>query len=35
MKKLFSLIKANMSEGMNIFKVSTKKKNTFKQFNKL
>lgn len=29
MKKLFSLIKANMSEGMTIFKVSTKKKNTF------
>ena len=26
MKKLFSLIKASMSEGMNIFKISTKKK---------
>ena len=29
MKKLFSLIKASMTEGMNIFKISTKKKNTF------
>ena len=29
MKKLFSLFKASMSEGMNIFKVSTKKNNTF------
>ena len=26
MKKLFSLIKASMSEGMNIFKINTKKK---------
>ncbi len=29
MKKIFSLIRASMSEGMNIFKVNTKKKNTF------
>ena len=29
MKKLFSLIKASMSEGMNLFRISTKKKNTF------
>ena len=29
MKKMFSLIKASMSEGMNIFKVSTKNKNNF------
>lgn len=29
MKKIISLIKANMTEGMNLFRVSTKKKNTF------
>ena len=29
MKKFFSLIKASMTEGMNLFKVSTKNKNTF------
>ena len=29
MKKFISLIRACMSEGMNIFKISTKKKNTF------
>ena len=29
MKKIFSLVKANMSEGMNLFRVNTKKKNTF------
>ena len=29
MKKIFSLIKANMSEGMNLFRISTKNKNTF------
>lgn len=29
MKKFFSLIKANMSEGMNLFRISTKNKNTF------
>ena len=29
MKKLFSLVRASMTEGMNIFKISTKKKNTF------
>ena len=29
MKKLFSLIKASMSEGMNIFKINTKKSSTF------
>ena len=29
MKKLFSLIKASMSEGMNLFRISTKKKNIF------
>lgn len=29
MKKVFSLIKASMSEGMNLFRISTKKKNTF------
>ena len=29
MKKIVSLIKASMTEGMNIFNVSTKKKNTF------
>lgn len=29
MKKLISLLKANMSEGMNLFKVNTKKKNNF------
>ena len=29
MNKYFSLIKASMSEGMNIFKVSTKKQTTF------
>lgn len=31
MKKYFSLIKAVMSEGMNLFKISTKKKNFFTQ----
>lgn len=29
MKKFFSLVRASMTEGMNIFKISTKKKNTF------
>ena len=29
MKKLFSLIKANMSEGMNLFKINTKNKSKF------
>lgn len=29
MKKIFSLIKASMTEGMNLFKISTKKQNTF------
>ena len=29
MKKIFQLIKANFSEGMNLFKISTKKKNNF------
>ena len=29
MKKLFTLIRASMSEGMNLFKISTKKKSTF------
>lgn len=29
MKKFLSLIKANLTEGMNIFKISTKKKNIF------
>ena len=29
MKKLISLIKASMTEGMNLFKISTKKKSTF------
>lgn len=29
MKKIYALIKANMSEGMNLFKVNTKKKNNF------
>ena len=29
MKKYFSLLKASMTEGMNLFKVSTKKKNAF------
>ena len=29
MKKYLSLIKASMSEGMNIFKINTKKKSTF------
>ena len=29
MKKLFSLIKASMSEGMNLFKINTKKKSKF------
>ena len=29
MKKFFSLIKASMTEGMNLFKVSTKNKNAF------
>ena len=28
MKKIISLIRANMTEGMNLFKISTKKKNT-------
>ena len=32
MKKIFSLLRATMTEGMNIFKVSTKKKNTFIKF---
>ena len=32
MKKYFSLLKACMSEGMNIFRISTKKKNTFNKF---
>lgn len=31
MKKFISLVKANMSEGMNIFKVNTKKPNNFTQ----
>ena len=31
MKKLFSLIRASMTEGMNLFKISTKKKNFFTQ----
>ena len=29
MKKYLSLFMASMSEGMNIFRVSTKQKNTF------
>ena len=29
MKKVFSLIKANMSEGMNLFKINTKKSSAF------
>ena len=29
MKKYFSLIRAVMSEGMNLFKISTKKNNAF------
>ncbi|MBR2587765.1 MAG: hypothetical protein IKD77_00985 [Bacilli bacterium] len=29
MKKMFSLVRASMTEGMNLFKISTKKKNTF------
>ena len=29
MTKLFSLIKASMTEDMNIFKINTKKNNTF------
>lgn len=29
MNKIFSLIKASLSEGMNLFKISTKKKNNF------
>ena len=29
MKKFFSLIKASMSEGMNLFRISTKKNSTF------
>lgn len=29
MKKIFSLIKASMTEGMNLFKISTKKQNVF------
>ena len=29
MKKLFSLIKASMTDGMNLFRISTKNKNTF------
>lgn len=29
MKKIFSLIRANMSEGMNLFKINSKKSNTF------
>lgn len=29
MKKIISLLKASMSEGMNLFRISTKKKNTF------
>ena len=29
MKKMFSLIRASMSEGMNLFKISTKKNNLF------
>ena len=29
MKKIFVLIKASLSEGMNLFKISTKKKNNF------
>ena len=29
MKKTYALIKANMSEGMNLFKINTKKKNNF------
>lgn len=32
MKKFFSLVKASMTEGMNIFKVSTKKQNIFTKF---
>lgn len=31
MKKLFSLIKASMSEGMNLFRINTKKKSKFTQ----
>ena len=29
MKKIISLLRASMSEGMNLFRISTKKKNTF------
>lgn len=29
MKKIFSLVRASMTEGMNLFKISTKKKSTF------
>ena len=29
MKKIFSLLKASMTEGMNLFRISTKKNNTF------
>ena len=29
MKRIFSLIKATLSEGMNLFRVNTKKKTTF------
>ena len=29
MKKIFSLVKSSMTDGMNLFKISTKKKNTF------
>ncbi len=29
MKKIISLLKATMSEGMNLFRINTKKKNTF------
>ena len=32
MKKTISLIKASMTEGMNIFKINTKKKNVFTKF---
>ncbi|MBR3133209.1 MAG: hypothetical protein IKG42_03980 [Clostridia bacterium] len=32
MKKYISLIKASMTEGMNLFRISTKNKNTFTKF---
>lgn len=31
MKRIFALIRASMTDGMNVFKISTKKKNTFTQ----